>query len=263
MNTAAPDFQEILWYAERAKAAYAAEGEIRDSHPNTTRVATLPEADVQYFLEVFPDQRLQVLAIRGTSNLANAKEDLEYIQSRNTKLGIYVHRGFEADADALYADVLPHLDRNLKVRVTGHSLGAAISTLLMMFLHKDGYVVERSVNFGQPKLTNARGAEAYGFLNLLRIVDENDLVPLVPPLTLIDSLHGAYEHLGSELILLRDQYFAVLEQSDAARRSVLSFWTNLGHESIEEHYMDSYLRNIRSKLAHAEQVPYEMRERYV
>lgn len=263
MTNTSPDFQEILWFAERAKAAYTTEPEIRAKYPSTTRVVTLPESDVQYFLEVLPEQRLQVLSIRGTANLANAKEDAEYFQSRNTKLGIYVHRGFEADADSLYADVLPYLDKNLKVRLTGHSLGAAISTLLMMFLHEDGYLVERSINFGQPKLTNAKGVEAYGFLNLFRVVDENDLVPLVPPLTLLDSLHGPYEHFGSELILLRERYYAFLEQSDAARKSVLGFWENLGHESIEQHYMDSYLGNIRSKLEHAEPVPYEIRERYI
>lgn len=142
----------------------------------------------------------------------------------------------------IYKDVIPHLEKGYKVRVTGHSLGAAISTLLMMYLHEDGFKVERSINFGQPKVTNKAGVKAYGFLPLTRVVDENDVVPLVPPVTLLDSIHGIYEHLGDEVILLKEEYYVYLEQHDAERKSVGNFWKDMGHESITEHFMDNYLR---------------------
>ena len=257
------DFKEVKWYARRAKAAYDNEKAIRQDFPQTVRVATIGDIDVQYFLEVFPEKRLQVITVRGTANFKNGLEDAEYLQSKNVKLDIYVHRGFDADTMKVYEDVLPHLEKKYKVKITGHSLGAAISTLLMMYLHEDGFKVERSINFGQPKVTNKAGVKAYGFLPLTRVVDENDVVPLVPPVTLLDSIHGIYEHLGEEVILLRDEYYVYLEKHDAARKSVGNFWNNLGHESIKEHFMDNYLKNMEDKLVSSIQVPYAKREQYI
>jgi len=236
---------------------------IRNAFPKTVRVATLSTTDVQYFVETDADQAVQVITVRGASNLKNAKEDAEYFQSQNKKLGIYVHRGFDAYTMALYTDVLPFLNQGLKVKLTGHSLGAAISTLLMMYLHEGGFQVEKSINLGQPKVTNTKGVAAYKFLPLLRVVDGNDLVPLVPPLTLLDSLHGVYEHLGPELILLSNEHYAYLEESDAERKSVGSFWENLCHENVEQHFMDNYLNNILSKSDKLIQVPYSEREKHI
>lgn len=257
------DFESVKWYATRAKAAYKTEQEIRRAFPDTVRVATVANTDVQYFLERHPKSGLQVVTVRGTDNLKNVAEDAEYIPSNNPKLGIYVHRGFDTDAIKIYADLLPHLDKSHEVRVTGHSLGAAISTLLMMYLHEDGFQMGPSINFGQPKVTNKKGVQRYDFLPLLRVVDENDVVPLVPPITLLDSLHGIYEHLGEEVILLKGEHYVYLPRHDATRRSVGDFWDQLGDESITEHFMDNYLRHINDKLVGAIQVSYDSREHYI
>jgi len=257
------DFEQILWYAKRANAAYQTEAYIKQTFPQVIQVATLPNIDVQYFVEVYPEKQLQVISIRGTANFKNIKEDAEYIPIKNPKLGIYVHRGFDDDATKLYTDLIPYLDKNYKVRITGHSLGAAIATLIMMYLHADGFHIDKAINFGQPKVTNKKGAATYNFLPLLRVADENDVVPLVPPITLLDSIHGIYEHLGREVILLDSQYYVYLEEHNAERKSVGSFWKNIEHESIEEHFMKNYLKNISSKLRDAVQVPYAQREKYI
>ena len=261
MDTKPIDFSRIQWYAKRAKAAYyKTNKEIEDEFKNTIRIATMPGTDVQYFLERDNENNYQVITVRGTANLKNGLEDADYIQIQEHKLDIRVHKGFNDDTEKLYADVFPHLNKEQPVYVTGHSLGAAISTLLMMYLHKDGFKVEHSINFGQPKVTNKKGVEHYAFLPLTRVVDENDVVPLVPPITLLDSLHGVYEHLGDEVILLEGEHFVYLDEHNAERKSVGSFWKNLGHESIEEHFMDNYLKNIASKLSKSNQVPYDERE---
>ena len=76
----------------------------------------------------------------------------------------------------------------------------AIFTLLRMYIYEDVFSVVRSIKLGQPKVTNDHGVGMYGFLPLTRVVDENDLVPMVPPITLLDSIHGCYEHFGDEVI---------------------------------------------------------------
>ncbi len=257
MSVITSDFNEINWYAGRASAAYQSANEIQQKYPNTVHISYLESIDVQYFLETFTLEKVQVVSVRGTANLRNVEEDSEYLQSKNPNLNIYVHKGFDSDASVVYADLKPRLIADYQIKLTGHSLGAAISTILMMYLHEDGFSVNRSINFGQPKVTNSHGVEKYGFLPLTRVADDNDVIPLVPPITLLDSIHGCYEHFGDEVILLADKGYIYLAQHDATRRSIGEFWRRLGHESVEDHFMTNYLKSIGSKLLEAVSMPYD------
>ncbi|MFC6633118.1 lipase family protein [Microbulbifer taiwanensis] len=256
------NFNRVNWYAKRAAAAYQTEADIRGVFPDTTLVTTTSN-DVQFFLESDAENHRQIVTIRGTANFSNAREDAEYVQSRNTRLGIYVHSGFDEDAMQVFDTLAPRLDKSQPIILTGHSLGAAISTLLMMYLHEEGFSLGASINFGQPKVTNHKGVEKYAFLPLLRVVDENDLVPLVPPNDLINAIHGGYQHLGPELMLLEGEYYVYQDAHKAHRSGIGSFWKNLGDTSISAHYMEHYLHNINSKLASATQIAYEQREEYI
>lgn len=256
------DFSELLWWAKRAGAAYNPPDAIRAALQDVVYVRILDGLDVQYFIERNDSEQLQTIAVRGTSNFENAWLDLEYTETRDLMVKAWVHRGFDKSARAVFADALPHLNKTYRTRVTGHSLGAAIGTILMMYLHDEGFQLDRSINFGQPKVTNRAGVKMYNFLPLVRVVHTEDPVPLVPPITLLDSIHGIYEHVGAEVILLKGEYYTSLIEHDAERRSVGSFWRNLGAERLGDHYMARYLASIEEKLPAAKWIPYRERGRY-
>lgn len=260
-HSRSPDFTLIEWYAQRAAMAYNGEAAIRAAFPNTTLVATSRD-QVQFFLEVDHTKKQQIIVVRGTANLSNAREDADYIQGLNSRLGIWVHRGFDADAQVVYEMVRRHLVPEYEIILTGHSLGAAISTLLMMYFSLDGLPLGPSINFGQPKVTNKKGVQLFANLPLARVVDENDLVPLVPPIDLIDEIHGGYEHVGTELVLLAGEYYCLLDEARAEHISLTDFWANLGNMSVHEHYMANYLANIQTKLLKSLAVPYVDRKKY-
>lgn len=262
IDKVAISFVEVDWYAQRAAMAYQSEAVIRKKYPNTVLVASTKDYDVQYFLEMDTEHQRQIISIRGTDNLLNIREDAEYVQSRNPKLGIYVHDGFDQGAYDIFNALKPHLNQSYSTIVTGHSLGAAIATILMMHLYEDGYTLGRSINFGQPKVTNREGAKKYKSLPLLRVADENDLVPLLPPTDFVDSIHGAYEHLGPELILLQGEYYVYQTHHQLDAHHADSFWDNLGDESVTAHYMKNYLHNIASKMKTSSAVSFDQRERY-
>ena len=69
--------------------------------------------------------------------------------------------------------------------MTGHSLGGAVAAILTAYMVNDGYKVERCVTFGQPKFTNADGVAQLEKLPITRVVDENDLVPMLPPIAFL------------------------------------------------------------------------------
>ena len=103
----------------------------------------------------------------------------------------------------------------------------------------------------------------YNFLPLTRVVDENDVVPLVPFVTLLDSIHGRYQHFGDQITLLTGEYYAYLSQVQASEESLGSFWENLKNLSVEQHFMANYIKNIESKSTGSTQVAYQEREKYI
>ena len=84
------------------------------------------------------------------------------------RVNIDLHTGFYIAADDVYQTILPTLNRGYKNRITGHSLGGAIAVILMMFLKEDGYQLEKCITFGQPKVTDKKGAQMCQDLPLIR-----------------------------------------------------------------------------------------------
>jgi hypothetical protein len=263
ITPATVDFVELTAYAGRAKTAYATEPAIRLAYPYTVRVSSPGETDAQYFLERDDKARTQYVSVRGTANKKNLSEDMKIKVRQDTRIDIPVHSGFDVTAQALYADMKPYLKPGYTTYVTGHSLGGAIAVLLAIYMIEDGNKVARVVTFGQPKFTTSAAVGRLDFLALTRVVDENDMVPMLPPVTTHDKTHGTYEHVGPEVILLEGPNFVFLPDHDAARLSVDEFWRSVSFASLDDHHMDNYLHRLSTKSDGAVEVPYNKREKYV
>lgn len=256
------DFASIHSYAERAHTAYAAEAVIRERYPKTVRIHEPSETEVLYFLERDEQARVQTIAVRGTVSGKNFAEDFDVHLEDDLAAGIPVHAGFDNVAEAMYADLKPYLRKDHAVRVTGHSLGGAIAALLAIYLVKDGYQLEKVVTFGQPRFTTATGVGALGYLPMLRVVDEYDLVPLIPPALFGRGKHGPYEHVGPEVILLEGPHYVYLESHNANRLALGEFWRVTDFANVDDHKMANYLERIGPKTKGATAVPYNQREKY-
>lgn len=256
------DFKKVDWYAKRAQLAYSTEDEIRKALDNVLVVNNIEEYDIQYFIEQLPNQQ-QLLSVRGTANLKNVREDVEYTKSKNKKIKILVHKGFDEDANVVLSQALPQLDKNQEILLTGHSLGAAVSTLLMIFLHVEGYSVGPSINFGQPKFTNIEGAKKYDFLPLTRVVNKKDVVPLVPPASLVSDIGGEYRHFGQEVIALDGSNFVFLDNHITVEKDLSELWFNLGDLSVEDHMIANYRASIQEKFNQQVEVPFQERDKFL
>jgi triacylglycerol lipase len=109
----------------------------------------------------------------------------------------------------------------------------------------------------------ADGVKRLSFLPLARVVDENDIVPMVPPATATDPRFGPYEHVGSEVILLEGRDIVYLPSHDANRISVGEFWRSISFADLKDHEMKKYLKRIAVKTKGAIEVPYNEREKFV
>lgn len=244
-------FAEMLEFARRANAAYRDEPAIRavvGPTPALT-VSTLGGVDVRAFVEVDDSQRLQWVVVRGTANLLNAAEDADYKKVKAPDLGIEVHQGFLDDADATWRFVRPLLKPGVETRITGHSLGGALAVLMAMRLQLAGFAVARVVTFGQPKVTNEAGVERFRGLPLLRVVNHDDPVPLLPWETRGAAEGGFFRHLGSELWLTDKGTWEFFTEPLAERYVLTSFVAHLGRENPREHEMARYLAKLEALAA--------------
>ena len=171
--------------------------------------------------------------------------------------------GFDSVAQAIHADVKPYLKTGYKTYLTGHSLGGAVAVLLAAALSEDGYGVQRIITFGQPKVTTAAGVQRLNYLPLMRVVDENDVIPMLPPPSFRNLGKGAYEHVGPEIVLLEGRNYAYLPTHAAERLSVGEDWGALLGADLKDHKMDIYLKRIADKLQGGVEVAYNTREKYV
>ena len=262
MTVTKVDFVDIQRHALRAHAAYTTEAAIRSQYPATERVSTPGTTDVLYFLEQDDGAKIQYVAVRGTIDKKNMSEDLDTQVRADPDTGAPLHAGFDAAADALYADMKPHFKNGYRLYFTGHSLGGAIAAILTVLAVQDGFDA-RAVTFGQPRFTTAAGIERLGKVRITRVVDENDMVPMLPPATKRHPEYGPYEHVGPEIILLEGPHYVYLPSHDANRIAIGEFWRTTAYSNLDDHKMQKYLARLATKTKGARQVSYDQRETYV
>jgi triacylglycerol lipase len=263
-------FSFLLRYAKLAHAAYQDEDHMKQISKEQGLIfagaGTLEIEKVGYFIGTAPTTKSMVISVRGTSNLENTIVDLNYTLREDSHTGIQLHTGFLQSAANLYREIKPRIEDGYTVHVTGHSLGGAVALILAMHLYVDGFKVGDVVTFGQPKVTNRSGAAKFENLNVIRLVAEHDMIPIMPPLDISDIMNTKMDifwHLGKAYLLLPGQYYARLEGLDSLKHGMGFFSKKPRQENIDAHRMDNYLNLIEEKAKRSVLIPYEERENYL
>ncbi|KAI1260025.1 extracellular lipase [Xylariaceae sp. FL1019] len=159
------------------------------------------DTDLQGFVAVDPGHQAVVVSMRGSSSLDNFITDFEFFQEDCPLVsGGQVHIGFAKAWDEVSSSVLAALQTataanpSYRIVFTGHSLGAAVSSLGAAYARAQGYAVD-IINFGSPRfgndiladfVTNQAGIE-------WRMTHLNDPVPRLPPI-LFNYRHTSPEY---------------------------------------------------------------------
>jgi len=255
-------FPTLVGYVERAQAAYGSESAIRAKYPLVVRVATPGNTDVLYFVERDDKARSQLITVRGTVDRKNFSEDFDAAIRVDSSARIPVHEGFAQVADAIYSDVQPQLRRGYRTQLTGHSLGGAVAAVLAIQMTQSGYQVEKVVTFGQPRFTTVSGVPKLNNLPIMRIVDENDIIPMLPP-DGVGRPGDAFAHAGPEVILLEGPRYSYLPGHDATRLATGELLRSVSIASLPDHDIKKYVARLNAKQKGPIQVPYNQREQFV
>jgi len=159
-------------------------------------------ADTEGFVGYLPSDKSIYVVYRGSQTIRNWVTNLNAFKTPYTSFpdcNCQVHKGFYEAEQSVIGDIvktvksLQSKNPGYAVKVTGHSLGAALAQLTAMDLVKSG--ISASVyDFGQPRV----GDKAYASfsnskVSTWRVVHNKDMVPHVPYTTGMDFYHVCRE----------------------------------------------------------------------
>ncbi|WP_457422727.1 lipase family protein [Roseateles sp. P5_E7] len=164
-------------------------------HPSIRLFAN--PTDTQAFAAVSKDGGV-LLAFRGSE--ANTLKDLlldgQFLQVKAAGWEGLLHHGFARAASAIWPEIEEFLKRHPKsdLLITGHSLGAAIATLIAVRARRPNKT--RLVTLGSPRVGDPAFVESFNTAGITctRLVDCIDVVTRIPP-TKVGSLE--YQHVDS------------------------------------------------------------------
>lgn len=244
------NLEQVIEFAERANAAYHEAKDFRHEYGQQVEAGEFSKSGMRIYLDSNPNGKAQWVILRGTANMPNIFDDLDFIDRDDHELGIHVHAGFDEALQECLPWVIPRLDPARPVWVTGHSLGGAVAVLLVATLDHRGFKDVSAVTFGQPKFTNAQGAEKLAHLDILRIVHDEDPVPMVPPVFVGGDSLTSYSHFGPEVIVKPGGHFYFLPQHFAGRLDVASFWAQFENiKPISHDMVKGYLPALKQAKA--------------
>ncbi|MFV2004075.1 MAG: lipase family protein [Gammaproteobacteria bacterium] len=256
------DFSHWLDDAYIAQATYESSDELSKllgkRGYTVTKSQQITGYEVSYTLATNDVAKKHILAVRGTANLKNVIVNSAFVLVPDKLSGIDIHQGFLLSARDIYQQVQPVIKPGYTIDTVGHSLGGAAALILAMMLDAQGYPVGEVVTFGQPKVTNITGSRKFKHLNIKRLVTDKDMVPLVPPVDLMDLMKlSIFWHQGTEIVLYEDNRYSVLTGMDSMRRAA-DFLSDMPSEQhLNNHFMTTYIQYLKAKLNSPEEVKYE------
>lgn len=192
-----------------------------------------------------------IIVCRGTqpTQWSDIKADLEFKLVPSSSNHGLVHSGFKKYVDDLWPDLLILLKKfgsNRKIWCTGHSLGAAMATLITSRCHQLTYLQNPILfTFGSPRVGNADYVEFMNSLNIEhhRWVNNSDIVTRNPI--------GSYIHHGELNYFDHDGKIAVMSWSRRAIDRIKGFIVGIKKGQInfyENHSITNYVRNLEGDL---------------
>ena len=137
-----------------------------------------------------------VAAFRGTDDLVDWNNNIKSMQTPFNECGL-VHAGFNIAYQSIKEELFFYLeDLSLPLFVTGHSLGAALATLLTAeIMHRLNF--DSCYTFGSPRVGDAAFANALNEKLIYRVINNCDIITTVP----ISIPNINYQHCGTTQLL--------------------------------------------------------------
>lgn len=177
-----------------------------------------------------------VVAFRGTDDVQDFINDISV--KMDDFAGVRVHRGFVRAYRAVREEVRRIVrDTTKPVVFTGHSLGGAIALVAALDTRKAACVL----TFGQPRTCDQAGIDRLTGIVYMRIINNNDIVPWVPP-----ARSAMYTHGGIALHTTEDGVLVPLTSLSLVTAELAAVARADMRDCLDDHRMEDYLRVLNN-----------------
>lgn len=196
-----------------------------------------------------------VIACRGTqpNEFNDIKADLKAIPVMSETVS-RVHMGFKKEVDELWPMVLedlksPNVER-LNVWFTGHSLGAAMTTIMASRCNNDEDMpnINAVFTYGSPRVGWTKYIKSLK-VSHHRWVNNNDIVTRVP-LNMMGYKHHGTEHYMNAYGLERKM--SSWQRLKDRWRGIMMGWKGGSIDSFSDHSMVNYIANLEKIIRSSE-----------
>ncbi len=222
-------------YARLCKLAYEKPSNVSNARPLKYR------NEIAGYLRV--QETVATIFLKGTDSLMDVFEDLNFeMTTFSTTSGDFgkVHRGFYDEFINLKVELLrANMNQCSKIVITGHSMGAAIATLMGLYC---SVIIRKPVEvytFGSPKVGDTTFVNAFDkyVSKSYRYVNGGDPVPFLPNTCW-------YHHVKEGLHIENNSI--VKKDSCRAFCCIWNCCTGVRRNHINDHHIDSYLASLKA-----------------
>jgi len=248
------DANEIHFFAKCAQLAYLDPKESKDKFKELG-LKVVKYYDINgaqaYLLD---GEERSVLAFRGTEPKEKSDIFADLNALRDPELvGGRVHQGFQGEVDKIWGSVVADLARrriNKNLYVCGHSLGGAMATIAAGRLYS-GLVdtkceFKQLYTFGSPRVGNRKWLSFVKGMSHVRCVNNNDLVPKVPPAFMLYKHHGSLCYFNCYGFIRKTSMWQRFKDQLRGRRRALQ--KGQPFDGVYDHVMTEYIRSIKTNL---------------
>jgi len=196
---------------------------------------------------VFGNETDIIVACRGTepNDWNDVKADVNALTVLAETVG-RVHRGFKKEVDDLWPaieEIIAYEERTLWF--TGHSLGGAMATISAgrCFLAHIPAMPTGVYTYGAPRVGTKRYINSVD-VDLTRWVNNNDIVPRVPPTWM------GYRHTGRRIYINTHGKVRRMTKRQRAKDRWRGFWHGLKQGKVD-HFSDHAIAGYVEHIAHA------------
>jgi hypothetical protein len=163
---------------------------------------------------IFSKNNNKIIAFRGSDNKPNWLNNFKIKKKQTFKGG--VHRGFWEYKNKFIDEIKMNISQDDNLYLAGHSLGAALASLISNNLYEDGY---RKIIFGLfiecPNVFNKRYKRNTKHYNIHRIFVKNniDMVKRMPPRWLGYTNYSPKDTENCDLIYFNRKDMAIINPS--------------------------------------------------
>jgi triacylglycerol lipase len=152
-------------------------------------IVAAPAKTLDFYGFIIESDNSIVISFRGSRSNPDWIADASILQTYfpYTRIKLKTHSGFSAIYNTCrqqIINILNTLNNSKQLFVTGHSLGGSLAVLCALDAAVNtAYNNPIMYSFGSPRIGNCKFVQAYNGVinNSIRIVNTNDIVPLLPP----------------------------------------------------------------------------------